>query len=433
MNIPDLCNRNPHFVNYHKLTKDEKNLIDYDFSYDSDFASLCDAAFQAWKKGIMCNKDNFLDINSGSRTVRDNYKFIRKYYAINWNYIILFIRLLTLNNWWKEIESFMAERKTPRTDLFRKTPDHIKWIKSFDSPLLKSNQKVSVIIPTLNRYQWLEKALFDLEDQLYNNFEVIIVDQSKPFDKDFYQKFNLDIVLVQQNVPALWRARNTALQKATGNFILFYEDDVRVAPDWIQNHLLCLDYFNCDISAGIFGSEKKNVSLDNRFFHYADQFATGNACVRRGLFKTTGLFDCQFEGQRGGDRDFGIRALVCGFKAVSNPLVFCKDIKAGSGGLREMGLWDSFRSSSLLSPRPAPSILYSAIKHFGVRPAALYVLRGLSKSYIPYRFKNHPRFKFLAPLIFLLLLPIATMHLVRSFCVAKVMLKEGEKIPEATY
>ena len=35
-------------------------------------------------------------------------------------------------------------------------------------------------------------ALSDLENQIYKNFEVIIVDQSDNYDRKFYDKFNLN-------------------------------------------------------------------------------------------------------------------------------------------------------------------------------------------------------------------------------------------------
>ena len=44
---------------------------------------------------------------------------------------------------------------------------------------------VSVVIPTLNRYTYLKDVLEDLEKQDYENFEVIVVDQSEPFQKNF--------------------------------------------------------------------------------------------------------------------------------------------------------------------------------------------------------------------------------------------------------
>ncbi len=99
---------------------------------------------------------------------------------------------------------------------------------TFKSALVSENPLVSIVIPTLNRYEYLKDVLEDLEKQEYQNFEVIIVDQSNPFQKDFYNVFNLDIQLVQQTERALWLARNHAIEISKGEYILLFDDDSRV-------------------------------------------------------------------------------------------------------------------------------------------------------------------------------------------------------------
>ena len=113
---------------------------------------------------------------------------------------------------------------------------------TFDSSLIKEGPKVSVVIPTLNRYNYLKDALKDLETQDYSNFEVIVVDQSEPFNSEFYKDYNLDINVIRQEEKALWLARNTAIKHSKGSFIALSEDDVRINSNWISSHLKCLDF-----------------------------------------------------------------------------------------------------------------------------------------------------------------------------------------------
>ena len=82
--------------------------------------------------------------------------------------------------------------------------------------------KVSVIIPTLNRYKYLKDVLSDLEKQDYRNFEVIVCDQSDNFDEDFYNGWNLDLKLIRQEEKALWLARNTAVKAAKVRVYCFF-------------------------------------------------------------------------------------------------------------------------------------------------------------------------------------------------------------------
>ena len=80
---------------------------------------------------------------------------------------------------------------------------------------------VSIILPTLNRYQILGDLLQDLERQTYSNFELIIIDQSLPFDKAFYDRFNIKFQIIRQNEKALWKARNQGIKLSNSNFLLF--------------------------------------------------------------------------------------------------------------------------------------------------------------------------------------------------------------------
>ena len=76
---------------------------------------------------------------------------------------------------------------------------------------------------------------------------VIVVDQSSPFEKEFYNQFNLDLKLIRQEERALWLARNEAIKSSKAEFVLLFDDDSRVEPDWISNHIKCLDFFNASI------------------------------------------------------------------------------------------------------------------------------------------------------------------------------------------
>ena len=84
----------------------------------------------------------------------------------------------------------------------------------------------------------------DLEKQDYKNLEIIIVDQSDNFDREFYSNWILDIKYIRQEEKALWLARNQAVKISRGDFILLSEDDVRFNHNFISNHLKIIDFYN---------------------------------------------------------------------------------------------------------------------------------------------------------------------------------------------
>lgn len=421
---------NTYFPDYELLNDEEQKVIQWDENYSTIGVSKLDASYQAWNRGVIVTSPEFkLQIENIIPSAEDNYRFVRKYFHPLWSVYVLLIRLLSLKNPLNEITSFWRQRKVQRIDLCAMVIHHQKKIQEFNSGILAENPKVAVIIPTLNRYTWLSDALKDLEAQEYTNFEVIVVDQSEPFQPEFFSKFNLKIKVIQQEEKALWKARNTAIQSTDAEFLLLYDDDSRTEKDWISAHLKCLDYFQADISSGvslsIIGAKiPKNYS----FYRWSDQLDTGNAMVRRDVFRRIGLFDLQFEKQRQGDCEFGLRAYLNGFKNISNPQAKRIHLKVGEGGLRQMGSWDGWRPKSWLAPRPIPSVLYLVRKYFG-RDAALYsILISVPPSLLPYKYKRNHTLILLLSFLVLPLLPFVGWQVWRSFRISTQMLQNGANI-----
>lgn len=419
-----------YFVDYRKLPEASRSLLQFDAGYSSEHSSLLDAAYQAWHKGIIEKHSEMgLPVSEQRPTISDNYRFMRKYFHPIWSWYVLVLRLITLHNPFQEIIGFIRQRKVRRVDLYKDVFSHETAFQAFESPLLQSAPKVSVIIPTLNRYPWLKDALHDLEQQAYPSFDVIVVDQSEPYQPEFYHGFNLDIKLIRQEEKALWLARNTAVKISDAVYLLLYDDDSRTDPDWISQHIKCLDYYEADISSGVSISVVGAKVPDNyRFFRWGDQLDTGNALVKREVFRRIGLFDRQFEKQRQGDGEFGLRAYLAGFKNVSNPLAKRLHLKVGEGGLRQMGSWDGFRPKSWLAPRPVPSVLYLMRKYFGIKAAYYSLLKGVPPSLMPYRFKRNPRLLLVGSLLVFLFLPLIIWQVGRSWARSSKMLTYGSKI-----
>ena len=338
----------------------------------SEKAKEYDLSWQALRKGYVGKVETYTSFEG--LPLADEYLFLRKYFHPIWVFYVLMLRILSLKNPFKELNAWKKSRYVKRSNYLLKPITHPEW-SLFSSALLAGEPVVSVVIPTLNRYNYLKDVLLDFEKQTYTNFEIIIIDQSNPFQKDFCKNFNLNIRHIHQEEPALWLARNTAIKESSANIIALSEDDVRIFPDWIEKHLKALDFFKADISAGVFYPQGHSIPAERSFFCVASQFATGNAMLYKKVFKEIGLFDRQFEKQRMGDGEFGLRAYLNGFKSISNPYAFCIDVKAATGGLREMGSWDAFRPRSLFSPRPIPSVLYFFRKYFGRKRTLLAILK----------------------------------------------------------
>ena len=412
------------------LDNEDRALIDEPTCYSSRDVALLDMAYQAWLKGLIVEKNATLRTSDIRPSLRDEYRFVRRHFSPVWAFFSLGIRLAELNNPFREVAAFLSSLKAERINPYARTKDWRLKLKDFRSRILLQQPKVSIIIPTLNRYKYLKDVLSDLEKQDYENFEVLVVDQSESFKEDFYESYDLEIKVWHQKEKALWLARNTAIQKSEGEFILLFDDDSRIAPDWISSHLRCLDYFQADISSGVSISVVgAKVPETYSYYKWSDQIDTGNVMLKKDIFRDIGLFDRQFERQRQGDGEFGLRVYLAGYTNISNPDAVRLHLKVAKGGLREMGYWDGWRPKNFFAPRPVPSVLYFTRKYFGNRAAVYQILQSVFPSVVPYRFKRSRPMIAIGSIMGLFLMPLISISVLRSWRLATKKLEEGAKIP----
>lgn len=103
----------------------------------------------------------------------------------------------------------------------------------------------SVIIPTYNRYDFLNIAIKSVLTQTFTNFELIIVDDgSNDNTKDMITKIDDSrLSYIYQTNQGVSKARNTGLAQAKGEFICFLDSDDRfrkekleITYDYIKNY-----------------------------------------------------------------------------------------------------------------------------------------------------------------------------------------------------
>ena len=103
------------------------------------------------------------------------------------------------------------------------------------------NIKVSVVIPTYNRYEYLLNAVNSVKNQDFKEFEIIIINDGST-DKNYYEK-NLNDLNIKQidiienqkikNGFASDAIRNIGIENAQGKYIAFLDDD----DIWLSNKL----------------------------------------------------------------------------------------------------------------------------------------------------------------------------------------------------
>jgi glycosyltransferase involved in cell wall biosynthesis len=104
------------------------------------------------------------------------------------------------------------------------------------------NTKISVILPTYNKFQEIILTLHSLECQIFkkDEFEVIVVDdgsndKTPTIVKDYFFSFPLKYIRANQNIGRP-KVRNLGIKNASGTIITFLDSEILVNPDFLYNH-----------------------------------------------------------------------------------------------------------------------------------------------------------------------------------------------------
>jgi len=170
------------------------------------------------------------------------------------------------------------------------------------------------------------------------------------------------------------------------------------------------------------------ISQSYNYFRWADQFDSGNAMVKRSVFKTIGLFDEQFNKQRMGDGEFGIRAYLNGYRSISNPYASRVHLKVPAGGLREMGSWDGFRPKKWFAPKPIPSVVYLYKKYYPKKLYRSVIFLGIILSNVSYKNKGSNKMLALSVALTVIKSPVLLIQFLRARSIANDMLKKDNGI-----
>lgn len=112
-----------------------------------------------------------------------------------------------------------------------------------------NNTQVSIIVPCYNQAQYLDEALQSVLEQIYTNWECIIINDGSPDDTEEVAKRWIEkdsrFKYVYQENGGLSSARNAGISIAQGEYILPLDADDKIAPNYIS---LAVQSFQEDVS-----------------------------------------------------------------------------------------------------------------------------------------------------------------------------------------
>jgi len=217
--------------------------------------------------------------------------------------------------------------------------------------------------------------LSQLKNQTVRPEQIIVVDQTEKenFDPDLATDLSdLPLRVVYQNTPGQCTARNTALEMATGDYILFLDDDEGLEEDLIERHLATLRRFDADISCGTVDEVGAGeLPAHFRFLRASDVFPAGNSMIRKSCIKDSGLFDLAYDTGVRADGDLGIRLYLSGKLAILDPENSVLHYRAPRGGLRKhksrVVTYAASRTTIRRRHLPEVTEVYLLLRHFSER------------------------------------------------------------------
>ncbi len=395
--------------------------------YDSIEASGLELGFRCIKSGALLrhipNFSSAKPITNAQLSFRDQIRFIFDCFGKNWASLVLLQKFFSrpfqststyreMNAWEKEdqLQNFLVEIP-PET-------------RSVD---------ISVVLPTLKRYDYLPTCLESLRKQSLSATEIVCVDQNPEGERrpDIYDQFqDLPIKVIWQNAMGQSTARNQALLEAKGEWLFFADDDSVYPPDTLQKHWDLANYCCADASTGVSVPPREyQIPKDYLHVRIAHNLDTGNCLIRKSTVIEAGGFDFNFDFGKGADLDLGMRIYKNGGVIVHNPFVQRIHYKA-QGGLREFGvLWDN-RSVDRKSPTPPATISYYFLRHFPKILAYRAIIKMVLLSSLPSSQVIEGRESQVRKslLVEILRFPFTLPRVIKSIKVAQKMLKQGPKL-----
>ncbi|MFQ5721407.1 MAG: glycosyltransferase, partial [Candidatus Aminicenantales bacterium] len=240
-----------HIENYKKEIKDKKQLI------------------QTLKKEINQQKKEIYDKEVHIRNLENNLNLILKskvWRTADFFRRVFYMRILKIfpplqksaltitregfGSFWQKVKKKQLLKAKDEYDIWLEqnalTPEKIKKIRE-DIKSFAYKPKISLIMPVYNvERAWLEKAVASVFNQLYDNWELCIVDDAstKKHIKEVLLKYQTEpkvkVKFLGKNM-GIAEASNQALALASGQYVGFLDDDDELSPDALYENVKLLN------------------------------------------------------------------------------------------------------------------------------------------------------------------------------------------------
>jgi len=269
--------------------------------------------------------------------------------------------------------------------------------------ILRKNMKISVIIPTYNGAQKVGKALHALAQQTIQDFEVIVViDGSTDNTAQILgrQDFGLkNLKIIEQANGGRSVSRNNGAKEATGELLVFLDDDTRPLNQCLEMHITHHEKYPNTFLVGNVPEDTAQMTTDFQKYKahlsrkWVSDIPQGVPFTQQTLFLTAANFSTPqtlfwqasgFDEQLTDAEDFdlGVRAFQKGIPVYFDKqnIAWHDDFITCSSYLRRLKQYAKAHEK-LIALKPA---LYSTFNQY--QPQALGILKKLAYAFFAHNF-----------------------------------------------
>jgi len=295
---------------------------------------------------------------SESVTYSEVFRFVNFHYKTQWLFYLLFSIVYFDRKF--PFLSFFSAFFTSKAALNINLTEGIRVSSTKKLP----KAKVDVLIPTIGRKKYLYDVLCDLKAQTCLPHSIIIVEQNplpeSVSELDYLTKeewpFEINHIFTHQ--AGACNARNLALDKIIGDWVFFADDDIRIAPDFLEKALQQLQQYGQTATTLFCHRENEKPNFDYPL--QWGNFGSGCSIVLAEALKEL-RFDMRYEFGFGEDGDFGVQLRNTGTDVFYFPKPDILHLKAPVGGFRTKPVlaWEK----EALQPKPSPTVLLYQLKN----------------------------------------------------------------------
>jgi len=140
--------------------------------------------------------------------------------------------------------------------------------------------KFSIVIPAKLYNSYLSKTLKKLINQIYKNYEVLII---LDFEEEIKDTFPENFNFIYSGIKSPGEKRNIGIDRSTGDFVAFLDDDAYPSDDWL---LVASNELQLNVEIGICGpsiTPEESTFLEKISGHIYESFLVSGPTFYRHL------------------------------------------------------------------------------------------------------------------------------------------------------